>query len=106
MSPRSPINGDHRESADGYSGEIHRLDRWRVVVCRDGIQYLLQRRRPGKAGVGGQWDSVAYCVTQRALMRLWRQETGNAGEALERLPERAPLFTFGEWQAATPESFA
>lgn len=89
----------HRESSDDYGGEIHRLGTWRVAICRDGLQYLLQRRRPGYAGVGTAWDSMSYCVTLAALLRLWRRDTGDAGTCLEILPGRAPLFDREAWRA-------
>lgn len=53
MSGQMKVNGDHRESSDRYAGEIFRSGRWRLAVGRDGFQLLLQRQRPGKAGVGG-----------------------------------------------------
>lgn len=91
MNALTEVARDHRESSDAYRGELRRLGRWRVALCRDGIQYLLQRQRPGKAGVGAAWDSVSYCVTLTALLRIWRRETGDAGQALMHLPERAPM---------------
>jgi hypothetical protein len=36
---------DTRERSDTYQGEIIRSGTLRVAVCRDGIQFLLQRRR-------------------------------------------------------------
>src|SRR6266478_4986091 len=48
--------------------------RWRVVVCRDGIQWILQRRNV-RAGTGGDrperhstddWRGRAYCRTREA----------------------------------------
>ena len=95
----SNSESSRRESADNYRGELHRLGRWRVAICRDRMQYLLQRQRPGKAGVGAAWDSLSYCVTLPALERLWRLETGDGAEALEWLPDRAPLLDLPAWQA-------
>ncbi len=90
---------DPRESADGYRGELHRQGQWRIALCRDGIQYLLQRQRPRKAGVVAAWDSISYCATRAALLRLWRQKTGDAGEIFGRLPDRARLFDLSAWRA-------
>lgn len=100
MNALAEIACDHRESSDGYRGELHRMGRWRIALCRDGIQYLLQRQRPGKAGVAAAWDSISYCTTRATLSRLWRRETGDAGEILARLPERAPKLDLSAWQAA------
>lgn len=68
----------HRETADDYVRVVLRFGEWRVSECRDGIQWLLQRRRPGFSGVGTAWDTVSYCVTRNALNRLWTAATGDA----------------------------
>lgn len=90
---------DPRESGDGYRGELYRLGQWRVALCRDGIQYLLQRQRPRKAGVVAAWDSISYCGTRAALSRLWQQQVGEAGEIFARLPEYAKRLDLSAWQA-------
>jgi hypothetical protein len=79
---------DHRETADGYRGVILDLGRYRVAICRDGLQWLFQRRRPGFAGVGPAWDSIGYCTTRKALIRLQRSHMGADAPALLDLPER------------------
>ena len=59
----------HHETADDYVGTLARLNAtWRVIVCRDGIQWILQRRKEG----GGDWPRRAmhYCRTRKALIRL------------------------------------
>lgn len=82
----------HRESDENYHGVLYRAGRWRVAICRDRIQYLLQRQRPGKAGVGAAWDSRRYCVTSGALIRDWHALTGDPGTPLRYLlPERARM---------------
>ena len=96
----SPARTSHRETSDDYRGELHRLGRWRVALCRDRPQFLLQRQRPGKAAVGAAWDCVAYCVTLPALLRLWRRDTGDGGADLAHLPERAPMLDLGVWHPA------
>jgi len=83
------MTGSNRETAENYARVIHRLGEWRVAECRDGIQWLLQRRRPGFTGVGTAWDTIHYCVTRKALFRLWTGLTGDGGEWLSNnLPER------------------
>lgn len=79
---------DRRETANGYRGVILTLGQYRVAVCRDGLQWLFQRRRPGFAGEGPAWDSIGYCVTRNALMRLQRSHMGTDAPALLSLPER------------------
>lgn len=60
----------HRESSDAYHRVVVRLSqRWRVIVCRDGIQWIVQRRvAAGRRG--GEWKGVHYCRTRDALIRL------------------------------------
>jgi len=79
---------DHRESANGYRGVLLDLGRYRVAVCRDDLQWLLQRRRPGFTGVGTAWDTVAFVTTRSALIRLHRSHTGRDASELLTLPEK------------------
>ena len=43
---------DHRETSDAYLGVVLRFGRFRVAECRDGLQWLFQRKRPGFPGGG------------------------------------------------------
>lgn len=86
--PSRAPGADARETAEGYRGILISDGRIRVAVCRSGRQWLLQRRRPGKADVGAAWDTLAYCVTRAALVRLHRGQTGREEPALAALPER------------------
>lgn len=52
-SGRMNVPLDHREPADRYRGEIFRNNRLRVVLCRDGIQWILQREKWGLERAGG-----------------------------------------------------
>jgi len=79
---------DHRESADGYRGVLIDLGDYRVAICRDDLQWLLQRRRPGFAGVGTAWDTVAFVTTRSALIRIHRSHTGRDAQELLTLAER------------------
>lgn len=79
---------DRRETANGYRGVIFDLGQYRIATCRDDLQWLFQRRRPGFAGVGPAWDSIGYCVTRRALIRLQRSHMGANDPALLTVPER------------------
>jgi hypothetical protein len=73
--------------------------RWRVVVCRDGIQWILQRRNV-PAGTGGDrperhstddWRGRSYCRTREALIGCCDRYCGEidpaAVAALRTLPE-------------------
>ena len=52
---------DHRETADDYRRVVWREGRFRICECRDGIQWLFQRQRPGFPGGGTAWNTLGYC---------------------------------------------
>ena len=84
---RAKAGTDHRESADGYRGVVIDLGRYRVAVCRDDLQWLFQRRRPRFAGVGPAWDSLSFCTTRKALVRVQRSHMSFDAPELLTLPE-------------------
>jgi hypothetical protein len=63
-------------------------DRWRVIACKNSIQWILQRRRGGV----DQWRGYWFCRTREALLRGAREHAGPidgvALAVLLRLPER------------------
>lgn len=88
----------HQETADDYGRALVLLnDRWRVAVCSDGVQYLLQRRCTGAKE--RPWSSQSFCTTKRALERCIREKVVASGfsvgaeahAAIELLPVRASL---------------
>ncbi len=77
----------NHESADNYSCVIYRHKGWRIIECRDGIQWIIQKR--ANCGVrGAEWKSKSYCTTREALNRVWRTHTGALGNMFDHLPER------------------
>lgn len=63
-----PITSRH-ETADNYYGVIvHLTARHRVVICKDAIQWILQRRKNGDAK--RPWRGVGYFRTRDALIRV------------------------------------
>ena len=78
---------DHRETADDYRGVVWRKGRHRIAECRDGIQRLFQRQRPGFPGVGAAWDTLGYCTTRNGLVRLHRAHIGGEAAAIAAFPE-------------------
>lgn len=81
----------HRESDDNYRAVVAVLNnRWRVIECRDRIQWILQHSK--KRGDGLVWESRSYLRTREGLISFC---TGLAGEispaamaVLHSLPER------------------
>ncbi|KQZ92264.1 hypothetical protein ASD64_19380 [Mesorhizobium sp. Root157] len=82
---------EHKESADNYWRLIARLNvRWRVIECRDGIQWILQHT-DGKKHGRMRWTGRSYCRTRDGLIRACRDNAGEidaiAMMALESLPD-------------------
>ncbi len=62
----------HLESADEYSGTVARLSaNYRVIICKDQIQWSLQRRDGERHGLA-RWAGVGYFLTREALLRASR----------------------------------
>ena len=58
----------HRESADNYSNVIVIFNpRWRLSLCRDGIQWILQQK---EISHGMPWRGVKYFRSKGALLRV------------------------------------
>ncbi len=79
---------DRRETANGYRGVLFDLGQYRIATCRDDLQWLFQRRRPGFAGAEKAWDTLGHCVTRKALIRLQRSYMGADASVLLTLPAR------------------
>lgn len=57
------------ETADDYLGVIaHLCTSHRVIVCKDAIQWVLQRRKTG--GAERPWRAVGYFRARNALIRV------------------------------------
>ncbi|MDA8587067.1 hypothetical protein N9L47_12540 [Rhodobacteraceae bacterium] len=84
-SKASAVN--RQECADDYQGELMRFGRYRVAVCRDGLQWLYQRARGHRACGAARWDAIGYCTTRTALLRLHHRFCGSAAPEIARLPE-------------------
>ena len=83
-----PHGDDCRETSECYGKELMRHGRFRVAVCSDGLQWLFQRQRRQIPSGGAAWDTLGYCTTREALIRLHRSYTGSDGHLLGHLPAR------------------
>lgn len=87
--PRPEDRRSGREQSDDYFRVASVLnDRWRVIVCKDAIQWILQQRRRDTP----IWDGASYCTTRQGLLRCIREKVKgdidpSALAALEALPE-------------------
>jgi hypothetical protein len=83
------------ESDEDYYPSIQLNPRWRVIVCRDGVQWILQRRvrpdRPERV-TRDDWRGRSYCRTKEALIGCCDRYSGEidpaAVAALRTLPDR------------------
>jgi hypothetical protein len=80
----------HRERDDGYKGVVAQLTtRWRVIVCKDGMQWIVQQK---ESSHGGPWRGVSYHTNREGLIRACGslEALRNSGlEALAALPDYA-----------------
>ena len=78
------------EGATEYANVILSYERHRIIGCKNGIQWIIQRKRSAKAATA-QWESISYCRTKKALVRLWTRLYGdmdsNRMSVLDGLPE-------------------
>lgn len=66
------------EEADDYRDVVARLNGgWRVIVCKAGMQWILQHRRSPKKPPADDWRGRSYCRTSEALRRCVREYAGN-----------------------------
>jgi len=82
-----------RETADSYSAVLTPLaPRWRVILCRDGKQYILQRQF-GNRLHKAVWRGESYHSTRRSLIRdcakRYLISDVMAQAAIDRLPSLA-----------------
>jgi hypothetical protein len=85
------IQRQHHETADSYVGLIVPLnEQWRVIVCKDGIQWILQRRDARRSGQA-RWTGASYHCDRNSLIRVSRTLCGRIDPAamavLEVLPD-------------------
>ena len=81
------------ERSDNYMNTLIELtDRWRVILCKDCIQFIIQRRSVLSPNTG-TWAGKRYCTTKMALIRdcselnlISRPETR---QLLDHLPDSA-----------------
>jgi hypothetical protein len=71
----------HRERDDSYPTVVRLSDTVRVIDCKDGIQWILQRR------YGDQWRGIAFCRRRDTLIREAKTLLGEVPQVLMSLPE-------------------
>ncbi|BBZ96183.1 hypothetical protein BRDID11004_29100 [Bradyrhizobium diazoefficiens] len=100
----------NREASDDYNLVVAVLnENWRIIECRDRIQWILQHRGSPEKSRKDDWRGRSYCRTAKVLRQRAYQHAGRidalAVERLLSLPDGCPgpgvgLDTVGE--AAAP----
>jgi len=88
----------HREMSEFYTGVITYLaPRWRVIICKDRIQYILQYRSSKQLNKG-MWLGKSYPTTRDALRHICSSRgllsDPKTRALLEALPERARDYVY------------
>lgn len=89
-SPPQPCS--HRERDDCYDNIIvHLALRWRIIVCKDGIQWILQQRSVAPPNTG-TWSGKSYSTTRSGLIAACSDRellsVPSARRAVDALPHR------------------
>ena len=82
-----------RERDDLYIKVIVRpKDRWRVILCKHGLQFIVQKRS-AKTPNAGVWAGKSYCTTRNGLIdvcsHLGLLEDAHTEAVLHTLPNKA-----------------
>ena len=72
-----------REIDDDYNNEVCRHGKARVIVCKDGIQWIVQTQSPKLQ----HWYSQSYCASKKALIRTYLEVGGVECPELAELPK-------------------
>ena len=90
-SARPPVSEAMRgEETDDYPRIAARLNpRWRVVSCRDSLQWILQSRCGQRAGLA-RWKSRFFCRSRGGLVSCCLEHAGPVGGAALALLLRLP----------------
>ena len=87
------VNPAFRERDDQYFKVIVRPnDRWRVILCKYGLQFIVQKRS-AKTPNAGVWAGKSYCTTRTGLIdvcsHLGLLEDAHTEAVLHALPDKA-----------------
>lgn len=68
---------DNREESDAYRSVVTRLNsEWRVILCRGGIQWIIQRRAGAQRHGGDRWLSIAFHRLRDGLIHAVQERCG------------------------------
>lgn len=83
---------NNEEKSDDYSKVVIRInDDWRVIECKDNIQWILQSRKGSYKGKPA-WRGKSYCRSKEGLIRCVREKVvllkDDIEDKLYQLPKR------------------
>lgn len=83
---RSPVS--NRERDDNFYAVVYSTEFWRVIICKNNLQWIVQRA--ANSMHGRYWRGVSYISTRKSLIRVWLSKTSDYYGAFElgHLPER------------------
>ena len=84
--PQNSTN--HMESHGDYSCVVTSSPLFRVIVCKDNWQWIIQKRSGTRRG-GAYFRSISYHRDRYSLKRRWRSFVGaeESSKELDSLPE-------------------
>ena len=65
-SRKKPRRTDHREGSSDYHRVVFEQGDWRVIVCKDRIQWIIQHRICAGSPAGARWIGKHYVGSLRA----------------------------------------
>ncbi len=93
----SVVGKGRREEGDDYPAVVVRLNAtWRVAECRDGIQWILQRRAGQRHGQP-RWEGKSYFRTRQGLLRRVHEFCGPVDAVALAIVEALP-----DWMGGRP----
>lgn len=73
---KSGLGQSRCEGSEAYYRVIALCGNYRVILCKDAIQWIIQRRIRGSArGAGARWKALRYLTTRSVLIRDWHELT-------------------------------
>ncbi len=64
------------EGSEAYYRVIALCGNFRIILCKDAIQWIIQRRiRCRGKGAGARWKALRYPTTKSVLIRDWHELT-------------------------------
>ena len=61
-----------QETSPSYTNVIATGEKYRVIICADDIQWIIQRLS------GNRYRSESYCTSKSSLIREWQYRVGEA----------------------------